>query len=429
MKQTSKTLGAFLSTDVATIPIADGVLTITSAMVIAQAQTGTADDIDTITPNIESINSGDLYFILIEADAGNTITLKHGTGNMNFVNAADIVLGSGERALLFGSATAGFDDVALSAGGGGMTSFSLAGDSGTPQTIADGNTLSVLGGAGIDTVASATDTITVAVDSTVATLTGAQALTNKDLTDASNTFAVTAAEIVSGTLLHERGGLEADVSAYAGVPFINGGATTEIKYNHAASAAPTANDDSGDGYVVGSRWIDTTNDKEYVCLDNTLTTAVWTETTGAGGGASGFSIVRNTASGTITGGSWQTVPIAEGTDPDGLITVASNQMTFANAGWYTPLEVSYFAATFAQAMFRLRDVTNGVTLATTNSHNNSGARTSRAFKKPFEIPAANTVVELQVYLDVNGSFSQETTPASTGETYDALNWQCMKWSA
>jgi hypothetical protein len=45
------------------------------------------------------------------------------------------------------------------------------------------------------------------------------------------------------------------------------------KFN--ATTAPTANEDSGDGYSVGSIWIDTTNDKSYVCVDSTLTAAVW----------------------------------------------------------------------------------------------------------------------------------------------------------
>ena len=86
------------------------------------------------------------------------------------------------------------------------------------------------------------------------------------------------------TVTHERGGLEADVSAYDSLVRIAGGSTSNLKSNFSASAAPTTSDDSGSGYVVGSRWIDTTNDKEYVCLDNTATAAVWTETTGGGGG-------------------------------------------------------------------------------------------------------------------------------------------------
>ena len=49
----------------------------------------------------------------------------------------------------------------------GMTSFTLTGDSGSNQTIADSNTMDIAGGTGIATVVGATDTVTVAIDSTV----------------------------------------------------------------------------------------------------------------------------------------------------------------------------------------------------------------------------------------------------------------------
>lgn len=64
------------------------------------------------------------------------------------------------------------------------------------------------------------------------------------------------------------------------------GAYEAIKANMAASTAPTTGDDSGDGYAVGSRWFDTTADKEYVCLDASSGAAVWVETTGGGTGSS-----------------------------------------------------------------------------------------------------------------------------------------------
>jgi hypothetical protein len=57
----------------------------------------------------------------------------------------------------------------LATGGGGMTSFSAAGDTGTPQSITDGNTLTIAGGVGIDTAAGPTDTVTINLENTTVT--------------------------------------------------------------------------------------------------------------------------------------------------------------------------------------------------------------------------------------------------------------------
>ena len=42
-----------------------------------------------------------------------------------------------------------------------------------------------------------------------------------------------------------------------------------------AAAAPTVNDDSGGGYLVGQGWIDTVTDTPYTCADTTPGAAVW----------------------------------------------------------------------------------------------------------------------------------------------------------
>lgn len=52
-----------------------------------------------------------------------------------------------------------------------------------------------------------------------------------------------------------------------------------LKSNLSATTAPTANEDSGDGYAVGSTWINVTTDEAYVCLDATVGAAVWENTT------------------------------------------------------------------------------------------------------------------------------------------------------
>jgi hypothetical protein len=58
-----------------------------------------------------------------------------------------------------------------------------------------------------------------------------------------------------------------------------------LKNNLAGTAAPDADNDTDESYTVSSMWYDTTNDKAYVCLDNTDGAAVWTEVTaGAAGG-------------------------------------------------------------------------------------------------------------------------------------------------
>ena len=49
--------------------------------------------------------------------------------------------------------------------------FTLTGDSGSNQTIANGNTLDVAGGNGISTVVGATDTVTVNIDASQTTVT------------------------------------------------------------------------------------------------------------------------------------------------------------------------------------------------------------------------------------------------------------------
>jgi len=74
------------------------------------------------------------------------------------------------------------------------------------------------------------------------------------------------------------GGDEADLIALAAE-------TTGQKWrkNTVTTTDPTTGDDSGDGYRIGSRWLNTTDDTEFVCLDATVAAAVWVETTGGGG--------------------------------------------------------------------------------------------------------------------------------------------------
>ena len=140
------------------------------------------------------------------------------------------------------------------------------------------------------------------------------------------TLGILAAFLTAGDKIkHEMGGLEADVNAGDGFVEIKAGATTVIKSNTAASAAPGATDDSAAGYAVGSVWIDTTNDKAYICLDATASAAVWTEVTQSGGGSGQLKQFVSTQTGTQSSGT-TTIPndntIPQNTEGDEYMTLA-----------------------------------------------------------------------------------------------------------
>ncbi|MFC1644726.1 hypothetical protein ACFL08_01715 [Patescibacteria group bacterium] len=146
--------------------------------------------------------------------------------------------------------------------GGTFNDFTLSGDSGTDQAIEDGNTLEIAGGANISTVASATDTITINLGSTISGTTwngsiigvayggtGLASYTTGDLIYASGTTTLSKlagvatgnslisggvgvapswgkiglTTHVSGTLPAANGGTGIDTSSSTGVPTISSG--------------------------------------------------------------------------------------------------------------------------------------------------------------------------------------------------------------
>jgi len=102
-------------------------------------------------------------------------------------------------------------------------------------------------------------------------LDGVEALA--DVTDATNV--ASAGAIMDGDFTVAEGFMKKN----------SAGVYEALKSNMSAAVAPTVNEDNGDGYVVGSRWLDTTADKEYICLDMTIGAAVWKETTATGSGS------------------------------------------------------------------------------------------------------------------------------------------------
>jgi len=91
---------------------------------------------------------------------------------------------SNGQALVYNSSTSKFEP-----GTPGVSSaFTIAGDGGSNQTISSNDTLTVQGGTGITTTGVATDKLSIAIDSSVATLTGSQTLTNKTINGPDNTL-------------------------------------------------------------------------------------------------------------------------------------------------------------------------------------------------------------------------------------------------
>jgi len=197
---------------------AAGTATISTTLNLA-ADSGTDDGVDLLNDtltisggtNIDTSVSGDTITISTHADvltASSTHTLTNktfdanGTGNsISNIEVADFAAGVVDTDL---SSVSASDDTLASAKAikayvdSQVTAQDLdvTTDSGTIAIDLDSETFTVAGGTGIDTSATG-NTVTVAIDSTVATLTGNQTLQNKIIDSANNTLTL---DLSEGTL-------------------------------------------------------------------------------------------------------------------------------------------------------------------------------------------------------------------------------------
>ena len=78
--------------------ISGGVITLTGGWHSVAAETGTADDLDTIT---QAAGAKTPQMIVVQADTGDTITVKHNADNIQLSGSEDMVLIAGTRLMLF----------------------------------------------------------------------------------------------------------------------------------------------------------------------------------------------------------------------------------------------------------------------------------------------------------------------------------------
>jgi len=110
--------------------------------------------------------TGDALAAAQSFDGTANVVLSTTLQNVAITGKSEItsVDGSNDYLLIYSSSGTGLRKVNRSnfvSGLGSMSSFTVAGDTGSNQTISDGNTLAISGGAGLATVGSATDTLTV----------------------------------------------------------------------------------------------------------------------------------------------------------------------------------------------------------------------------------------------------------------------------
>lgn len=103
--------------------------------------------------------------------------------------------------------------------------------------------------------------------------------------------------------------------------------------NYTATTNPSVNDDSGDGYSVGSRWVNVTADLIYECVDATLGAAVWKQVVDTN---STQTLTNKTISGasntisnvSLTTGVTGTLPVANG--GTGATSLTANNVLLGN---------------------------------------------------------------------------------------------------
>ena len=91
--------GSFAPKATTLLTLVSGAVTVSQVRHTIAAETGATDDLATLTID-STIPSGYVGVVILQADAGDTITIKDGTGNIATGNNADLVLTEDARLVL-----------------------------------------------------------------------------------------------------------------------------------------------------------------------------------------------------------------------------------------------------------------------------------------------------------------------------------------